>query len=109
MSLIPIPDETTPAQRAARQIVNSLNATFDAMLVGHQSIFERLWINPAAAPQEILDALHELLPGGARTLFDLGGLQVQTILTAKPGAMEPAQYMPPRQVAYNEDGSVTVS
>ena len=84
------------------QIEKDAYDAFKTLTETYNKIYNRVWENHLGlTPQEVFDALG---PQGAE-LFQLSALLVQTVNTAQPGTIKPAQ---PYEFTINGDGTVTV-
>lgn len=84
------------------QIEKDAYEAFSTLTKTYEKIYKRVWENHLGlTPQEVFDSLG---PQGAE-LFQLSALLVQTVNTAQPGAIQPAQ---PYEFTINPDGTVTI-
>ena len=105
MSIITIAKESETQQNSAvvvkDRIVAMSTSMFNRMKQEHARIFNILWNNPKATPQEILDQYGV----DAAALFSFS-LQIQTIAKAiDPGYV---RLVSPYEYTINPDGTVTV-
>lgn len=110
MSLLPkIVDDRTPAQIAADEIRAAIGELAEKMVSSQKTIFHKLWRPESPLiTQDILDALGT----DAAQLFELGGVNVQTILqlyaNAEKPVLSPDEYVPLKPYTIHEDGTVTL-
>lgn len=107
--IAPSGEITTPAQVAAKQILDRMHAVAQECLSGHQECFNALWHNHTASPGAILEALGT--QGG--TVFSRGSDLVRFLLGADTGhpvaSLTEAEYLPPLAYTPHPDGTVTLN
>jgi len=105
MSIIEILNESETQQDVAvvvkKRIVATSTAMFRRMQHEHARIFNMLWNNPKATPQEILDQYGE----EAGALFAFSS-QIQAMATAIDSGF--VALVPPYNYTINPDGTVAV-
>jgi len=88
--------------RVKKQISRKTFETLQGLIGSYNDIRQMVWNNrQGLTPQEVFDALGT---NGAE-LFQLSGLLVTTVNTAKPDTLDAAQ---PYEFTINPDGTVTV-
>lgn len=106
MSLIqPVTPDTTPAALAALAIREQVQNTFQAIVLNQKEIFRKVWKSPDYSPQEVLNKLGT----DAQQLFQLGALNVMTILQTDPSALLESEWKPPFVVEFPGDGTAIVT
>lgn len=105
MALIDTTSPLSPVQQAALEVRRQSAYLQSAMLTAHQQIYQTVWSNPNATPQEILDEIGT----DAADLFIAGSKLVDIVLTQNPAALTEEQYLPKQAPTLNPDGTVTLA
>lgn len=112
--LIPVPPSPTPtpAEIVAQAIVDGINAQVPARVAALKNIWETLWENPRATPQEIFDVLGSngglVLLGGQLAVQDITAIAT-AINTTPEALLGDAKYLTTKfPVVIDESGNVTV-
>lgn len=88
-------------ERVKKRIERKTYETYAGLIGSYNDLSKMVWHNPQGlTPQQVFDSLGT----NAAELFELSALLVQTVNTAKPGTLDPAQ---PYEYTVNEDGTVT--
>ena len=99
------PTELTTEEKqnlTKKQIEKDAYDAYETLIKTYETIYKRVWQNHLGlTPQEVFDSL------GTQgvELFQLSALLVQTVNTAQPGTIIPAQ---PYEYTINPDGTVTI-
>ena len=105
MSIITIANENETQQdvvaEAKKRIVGMSTAMFWRLKQEHARIFNQLWNNPKASPQEILDEYGT----DAASLFSFSS-QIQTMAASIDSSYVPV--VPPYEYTIKPDGTITV-
>ena len=112
MSLLIQRNINPKAYEAAESIINIINEVGNLLVENHKLAFNRLWNNPDATPEEIVEAMGvDATYVFQCALANLGVLSTCAGYTNRTlgDFMQPNEYTPPKTINYNQDGSVTLT
>ncbi len=93
-------------ERAAKNIIGSVQTTHNALLNTQKNVFRAVWNNQQGlTPQQVLDALGSK----ASELFLVGGKTVDFLLSLEADVIKPDEFLPYKEVTINANGTVTVT
>ena len=112
MTIFSVSTQRDESQAIAAALLTSINDEVSRRVALHRDSFNQFWWSTTATPQEIADKM-----GPAATLFfQIANANVQHIaaVAAISGKqlgdfLQPHEYIPPRAITYNQDGTVTIS
>ena len=112
MSLLIERNINPKAYEAAESIIDTINEVGKLLVANHKLGFDRLWNNPDATPEEIVDAMGV----DATYVFQcaLANLSVLSTCASYSGKtlndfMQPIEYMPHKTVNFNQDGAAILT
>lgn len=95
-----------PGVVAAKKMMRQGNEDFNYLITAHINTFRDLWHNESGlSPDEIAAGFGTQ---GTKVMQMAWG-RVQYLLSVDPTCLTEDQYMPPREIIYNQDGSISLA